>query len=205
MGENPLLPTLSINQTPVSWEECVSYSLQLKEISGALSWALADHWNRVSQKFSPKSMAIFANSIGENKSTVTNYIFLSKAFPPEKRIPAVSFTNHYILSHVDEYNAKEDKFEGEERFKWLEKAADNEWSTRDLISKIHEEKTKSDLGTDILPCTKCGQGPEVGEVKQYVFFAPGVRKEATRTELHVSCFDDVVGFAKAARNVVALN
>lgn len=202
MGETPdiLLPIHAPINSPVTWEECVSYSIQLKEISGALSWALADHWKRVSEKFSPKSMSQFASSIGENKSTVTNYIFLAKAFPQDKRIPIVSFTNHYILAHVDKYDPKTDKFEGEERFKWLERAADNSWSTRDLISKVHEEKTKEELGTDVLPCTRCGQGPQIGEVKQYVFFAPGVRKEASRTELHEECFKEVVEFSKQAAN-----
>ena len=75
------------------------------------------------------------------RSTISNYTRASLAFPVEKRNHALSFSAHFQASYADSFDDKTQEFKTEERFRWLDKAADENLSTRQIQKQIQEEKT----------------------------------------------------------------
>lgn len=123
-----------------TWEDHVSFYLQLEEGSSAFAWLKADTLAHLLTKFGDSSIEKFANEINQKRSTVVNYLRTAKAFSSEQRIPSVSFSAHFQSSFADSYDTTKGEFVSNNRFKWIEKAADEGLSTRRLAEGIKVEK-----------------------------------------------------------------
>lgn len=151
-----------------SWEDWVNYYIQLGEASNSFSWYKADLLFNLFQKYGEGSLDKFAGDVGESKSTVVNYVRTARAFPPEKRIPSLSFSHHFQASFADSYNEKEKDFEGDNRFELIEKAADNQMSTRALQDEVKDSK-KDDYKEEK---TCIFTGVKSDKVQKYIFYSP---------------------------------
>lgn len=123
-----------------TYEDFLAFYLSLEEASGALSWVKADLFVKFAEKHGYDSVEALSKDIKQPKSTITNYIRTGKAFPIEKRIPTLSFSHHFQSSFIDSFNGEE--FSSEERFKLVERAADENLSTRqiaEIVKGIREE------------------------------------------------------------------
>jgi hypothetical protein len=132
----------------------------------------------------------FADQIRLPRTSIDNYIRVARAFPIEKRIPNLSFTHHYLASFADSYSEKQNKFLTNTRFKWVEKAADNSLSTRQLLAQINEYKDKRTLKPGVAECRFCMK--PTGTTMEYIFYSPGSRTPAEKMKLHRNCYPDVI-------------
>lgn len=177
-----------------TWEEWITYYLQLSEASNAFSWHKADFLSQLYDKFGGESLEKFAADVGEPRSTVVNYVRVSRAFPPDKRVPHLSFTHHYQASFADSYDEAKKEFVTDSRFQIIEGAADRNISTRELKEEIKEAKEENTAGA-ILPICEYCKKDTLGAIK-YVLFAPNTGKESVRFMLHPECVEEIVKFIK---------
>lgn len=137
---NPLALDASVLDNLESYDDFLSYYIQLDQTSSAFSWLKADLLLRMTQKLGDNSVRKLAEDIKQPASTIVNYTRTALAFPPEKREEGASFSIHFQASFADSLDDKTREFGGEKRFDWLEKAVDNNMSTRRLAEEIQMEK-----------------------------------------------------------------
>lgn len=177
----------------VNWEDFVSYYLQLSEAANSFSWIKADVLLALAEKFGDQSLEKISSDIGEPASTVVGYVRVARAFPADKRDPMVTFSHHYQASFADSYNEKGGDFSGEERFKWIEKVAETNMSTRSLREEISEAKEEKQLGHPIEDlCALCHKNGV--DVEKYVFFKPGTGKPGDKFKFHALCYMKIIKF-----------
>lgn len=175
-----------------SYEEYLSFYLQLDEASSAFSWFKADLLNQMHQKLGEGSIEQLSKDVKQPRSTVINYVRVAKAFPKETREPAASFSIHIKASFVDSFNTEKQEFETNDRFDWVKRALDENFSTRGLEEAIKREKQRLLLAVDKMPCTFCKLSD--GEINPYVMYSPNGHEEANRFELHKDCLNRVLNF-----------
>ena len=163
-------------KTLKTWEECVSLYLQLNESANNVSWLKADLLAHVTNLYGAKSMSAIANDIGEPPSTVASYARVSKAFLPEQRNPLVSFSHHHQASFSDSLNERTGTFDTNNRHKWIERAVEDNLSTRRLRAQIKEKREIAFAGTTGKKDSLTGEITP-GVVK-WVFFPVGTQGNA---------------------------
>lgn len=123
-----------------TYDDFVGFYIQLEQVSSGFSWMKADLLVEMDKKLGDSSLRELGKSLRQPYSTTTNYIRAARAFPPEKRDVGASFSLHFQASFADSYDEKSKSFKTDERFKWLEEAIDNNYSTRQLAEMIQEKK-----------------------------------------------------------------
>lgn len=123
-----------------TYDEFLQFNLQLNEATAQFSWLKADTLLRMSEKLGDTALAKIASDLREKKSTVINYVRTAKAYPIEKREPMVSFSAHYHASFADSLNDRTNTFDGEKRFEWIKRAAEEGLSVREITHGIQKEK-----------------------------------------------------------------
>lgn len=192
-NEVPIALDIETKKKLVNYEDFVGYYLQLTEAANSFSWIKADVLLALSEKYGDQSLEKVSVDIGEPRSTVVNYVRTSKAFPPEKREPSVSFSHHFQASFADSYDEKKGEFNNTERFEWIEKAVEKNLSTRDIRDAIQEEKEKKSLGTGIPDkCNLCKKSD--GHIEKYVFFVPNSSRAGDKFKFHQNCYFKLVKF-----------
>lgn len=137
---DPLALDSSVLDNLESYDDFLSYYIQLDQTSSAFSWLKADLLLRMTQKLGENSVRKLAEDIKQPPSTIVNYTRTALAFPPDKREEGASFSVHFQASFADSLDEKTREFGGEKRFDWLEKAVDENMSTRRLAEEIQMEK-----------------------------------------------------------------
>lgn len=196
IGSNPLALDPVIKQNLVSWEDHIAYFLSLEEMSSRFSWAKADVLASLIEKFGEKSLKALSEEVRIPYTTVTSYTRLSQGFPPETRIPTLSFTGHIQASKADSYNAATKTFDGEKRFEWAERAANEQMSVSQLSMRMQEEEVRLGLPISAVPCCKCGT---MGNLSEYVIYSHGNKNKNILLDIHESCMQNVLTYAQQAR------
>ena len=124
-----------------SYDDFLSYYIQIDQTSSAFSWLKADLLFKMTQKLGDNSVRKLAEDIKQPVSTIVNYTRTAMAFPPEKREEGASFSIHFQASFADSLDEKSREFDGGKRFEWLEKAVDGNMSTRKLAEEIQLQKS----------------------------------------------------------------
>ena len=180
MGIDPaILPKLT------SYEDFSSYYIQLSQLGDSVSWVKADLMLEMQKKLGANSLVKLSQELHQPASTISTYIRAAKAFPIDKRNSTQSFSMHLLASYADSYDDTKKVFWGEERFHWLEKAADNNWPTRKLQAEIQDKKPQKHKQT-IKPCVKCGVSEK--KTKNYILYAPGVMMRSKKFAMDEECF-----------------
>jgi hypothetical protein len=173
-----------------TYEDYLSFYIQLDQASTAFAWTKADLLFQMVQKLGEPSVEQLARDVKHPRSTVVNYVRVARAFPIEKRDPAASFSLHFRASFADAYDDKTHTFTGEKRFKWLDKALDEGMSTRVLSDAIKRDKKKTELNVNNLPCSRCNKADE--GVKPYIMYSPGSHLQGESFDLHDNCYNRVI-------------
>jgi hypothetical protein len=191
MEETALVPIApQIPETITTWSDYVAYYNELENLNVNLSWHKADLLLSLAEKFGDKSLEEFSYQIKEPRSTVVSYVRVARAFPPEKREGVVPFSVHLACSFVDSYDEKTKSFNGENRYQWLEKAIDENLSTRKINYEIQEEKLKKQVGVYRIMCDFCQkQNPPV---RDYKFHALYSGQKPDTFKLHDDCYQTII-------------
>ena len=147
--ENSLTPqtlglSTSVLQKLENYDDFVNFYVQIDQAVNGFSWMKADTLYEMDRRLGDSSLKAMSKELGENYSTLVSYIRVARAFPSEVRDQGASFSLHFQASFADKYDKGSKEFDGIERFEWLEKALDNNMSTRTLQQEIQatkEEKT----------------------------------------------------------------
>lgn len=174
-------------------EDCKSFLTQIKSVGQSISWLEADTYLWILDHFGDTTVNEIAVSFGVPNKTIYNYIRTSRAFPAPKRLSGASFSHHLEAAFEDKYNENTGEFEGDKRFGWVEKAQDENYSTKRLREEMRQEKEKEEKGVEILPCDKCGGSD--GEIHRCVLYVFGKRNEPHRWNLHTDCLAGLIAFA----------
>ena len=140
---NPIGLDSTILSKLETYEDYLSYYQQIDEAAGAFTWLKADTLAQMAKTMGDKSLEQLGKDIREKKSTVSNYVRTARAFPMDKREPAVSFSTHFQASFADSFNDKQGEFQGEKRFEWIKKAAEQNLSSNQVYRGIQEAKVKA--------------------------------------------------------------
>jgi len=148
MNDSPLLPyntdALALDPKILenfqTYDDYLGYYIELDQASSTFSWLKADLLNDMVHKLGENSVAKLAGDIRQPASTIGNYARVAKAFPREKRDVGASFSLHFQASFADSLDEQTKEFDGEKRFEWLNKAIDDNLSTRKLAEQIQNEK-----------------------------------------------------------------
>jgi hypothetical protein len=121
------------------WEDFISLWMVSKDFDIRNQWYKGDIAQRLAVVHGESSLTKFAADVHEERVTVEGYRRIARAFPKETRIYNLSWTHYFIASFTDSFKKGAGVFEGNERFKWIEKANDEGWST----TRMKEEIKKS--------------------------------------------------------------
>jgi len=127
-----IIPNDRVETQLRSWEELISYGLELREKKDNIQWELGDIALQVGTVYGEDRLGEFAGQIGINKNTLRRYRVVSKAFPKENRLPFLSFTHHMLMAGH------------EDRMFWLQRASDNSWSCEKLDIEMKKSKQQID-------------------------------------------------------------
>jgi len=136
----PQTPTNSILSKISTYEDYLSAYIQIDQANSSASWFKADLLLQMVKKLGENAVKKLAEDVKQPTSTIINYTRVALAFPPDKRDEGASFSLHFQASFADSLDEKDHNFDGEKRFKWLDKAIDENMSTRKLAEKIQTEK-----------------------------------------------------------------
>lgn len=129
------------------WEDFVSLWMISKEIDVRNQWYKGDIADRVAVVHGESSLNKFAIDIGEPTRTIEHYRRVSRAFRGTDRNFNLSWTHYLIASFADSFKKGANKFDGNERLKWAERANDGGWSTTRLTAEIKKSGFINDQGT----------------------------------------------------------
>lgn len=138
------------------WEDLVGLWQIASEVDRYSQWYKGDIAARIGVKFGEDSLGQFAQEVGENRSTLDNYRRVARAFPPSKRRYNVPFSTFLAASYADSFNKKDQAFESDKRFDWIEKAEEKQWSFQRLryeigaTQKLEMGSTQFDLCVDYM-------------------------------------------------------
>jgi len=122
------------------WEDFVNLWFISKEVDQQNQWFKGDIGNKVAIIHGEGSLKRFSKEVEESRPTVENYRRVSRAFPESKRNWKLSWTHYFIASYTDSFKRGANKFDADERYKWIEKAHDNNWTTTRLKEEIKKKK-----------------------------------------------------------------
>jgi hypothetical protein len=150
-----MIPEEPITLNPIdleratTWEEFISLWMISKDIDMRNQWFKGDIANRVAVAHGESSLSKFAQDVQEKRVTIESYRRVARAFPRETRGYNLSWTHYFIASFTDSFKKGEGKFETENRFKWVEKACDESWSTARMTEEIRKVNALADSKDDI--------------------------------------------------------
>ena len=128
-----------------TYEDYLSFYIQLEETHKTFAWLKADTLLHMTIKLGQDSPTQLAKDLKLPPSTATNYIRVARAFPPDTREELTTFSGHLEASFADSYDDKTGTFEGNKRFEWIKKAAEENMPTRLLKREISESKEENSL------------------------------------------------------------
>lgn len=122
------------------WEEFVSFWLRSREVENCIRFMRGDLVNRLVAKYGEGSVARFAKDVSEKEQTLIAYRRVARAFPSSKRNLNLTWTHYLIASQTDSWDKGTSEFKTNNRFKWLDRANDENLSTFKLVKEIKESK-----------------------------------------------------------------
>lgn len=173
-------------QTPQDYEQAFQ---QVTEQKNQMIWWEADLILSYYKKYL-KPLDVYRAGQLMNDSTVKYYLRTAAGFPPESRIPNISFNHHYQATMADEFDSKSLQFKGERRYEYAGRSADEELSTRKLKEIIHDDEVGRPKKVEDLPCHWCHNNEGIAtSVLLYTIYRSGQKSTPTKLDLHEECFD----------------
>lgn len=139
------------NMITWEWEQFTSMGMQCRAVKDISQWALGRLALGVETKFGESSLKEYAKEIGVNHNSLNTYRWVAKKYP--SWAPEQNHLPHYC------YQIAAGTDEPEE---WINKAADNDWTSTQLQIEIKKAKDPSfELSKPSRPkkgveCPSCG-------------------------------------------------
>lgn len=117
------------DQKKVDWEILVTAGMQARELKDGIQWYLGELGMKAVKDYGTDALGKFANEIGVEKSTLSRYRDVAKAFPREirEKYKALSWTHFRTIA------ARENRDE------LLERAHDDNMSVEQLVRVVAQE------------------------------------------------------------------
>jgi len=134
-------PPAIVQEKEISWEECVSLGMELREKKDNSQWALGDLALTVQKQYGMDSLGKFAVEIGIKKSTLADYRTCSAFYPSEIRERYRDLSHSFFLVAMRNNDL-------ETAIAWLNRASDEGWSVemlRKMIKGGKEEKSVEEV------------------------------------------------------------
>ena len=129
-------------QEATSWEDLISAWIACHETEAQINWFRADIANKVETGYGSNGLQKFAQEVGASYYTLASYRRVARAFPDSERNNRVSFSHYLVSSMVDKFNQTAQDFDSKERYDWIVKAEDNNWSVNRLRNEITNYRKK---------------------------------------------------------------
>lgn len=180
-------PTSSLLSRLQDYSDFLNAFIQADEISTSVAWLKADILLKMYDYLGGPSIKELSKDVNVPVGTINNYIRVALAFPKDQRDQRASFSLCFQASLADEFDLETKTFTTQERYVWLEKALDNDYSARQLSNEIYNHKQIGLLsGAHCVYCNK------TGVVEQYIFHLPRNRDRVQKLELHEDCYWEIV-------------
>lgn len=115
----------------ITYEEDLAVLINLMEHEHDALWLQSEHAVRMVERYGRKTASMIATDVGRTASYIRQMIATAKAFPkPEDRADDLSFSHHRIAAMTENPAA------------WIDKAAQNSWSQRELKQAIKDTKDR---------------------------------------------------------------
>lgn len=118
------------------WEQI---GVALQQIDIAIQFAIGD-WIAYGEHQYGEMYAQATHETGKNNGTLRNYVSVAKRVPLSRRNDNLSFSHHVIVAPLP----------GGEQTRYLNEAATNDWSTRQLQQYVRNGRTTTHT------CPNCG-------------------------------------------------
>lgn len=125
-----------------SWEDLISAWISCQETEAQINWFRADIANKVETSYGSNGLQKFAQEVSASYYTLASYRRVARAFPESERNYRLSFSHYLVASMVDRFNQTAQDFNTKERYDWLVKSEDNNWSVNRLRNEIINYKKK---------------------------------------------------------------
>ena len=122
------------------WEDFVGLWMTSREVDIRNQWFKGDIVSKISAVYGETGLRKFAQEVHESLSMINHYRRVSKAFPKHYRELNLTWNHFLVASFTDSFKKKENDFESSMRFKWIEKAHDEGWSSVRLAEEIKKVK-----------------------------------------------------------------
>ena len=146
--ETMSLGTHTVNKAK-EWEDFIGLWMMSRDVDSKNQWFKGDIVNRLATIYGENSIGKFAQEVQESLRSIYQYRRAARAFDEEHRNMNISFTHYLLASYTDEYNKGNGEFTSDERFKWIEKANDNSWSTGKMAQEIKKKNALVKENKDI--------------------------------------------------------
>jgi len=122
------------------WEDFVGLWMTSKEVDIRNQWFKGDIVNKINSVYGEKGLEKFAQDVHESLTTMNHYRRVSRAYPRHYREMNLTWSHFLVASFTDSYSKTKNNFDGNSRFKWIEKAHDEGWSSTRLAQEIKKIK-----------------------------------------------------------------
>lgn len=121
------------------WKYLVDEGVKASDAKDNAQWLLGELALTIAKEYGKSKLSKYAKEIGVDYTTLTRYRQTARAFEKLQRCNFLSWMHHYVASKTDA------------RFEWLQKARENNWSTRELIAAIILEhaRRKKEFGWEL--------------------------------------------------------
>jgi len=141
--DKPIIEQVEQVRQQLSWEECISIGLELREGKDQVQWRLGDLALQVEKIYGSDSLGKFATAININKNSLSQYRRVSNAFPESTRSKVLSHRHHLILAGQVK------------RFELLKECEDNGTTTSQLEMRYSRNPQTTMEKKEVLVCQKC--------------------------------------------------
>lgn len=183
---------LSSLETRQDYEAAFSTVSQSKN---QMIWWEADLILAYYKKFLGQHLDVYRAGQLMNNTTIKYYLRTASGFPAEFRLPSISFNHHYQATFADEWDSKTLKFQGDKRFTYVEKAADESMSTRKLKETIDIENEAKPKREELV-CDWCKnkEGLTAPVISYVVYKKDGKKNSPLDLPFHEFCFDKLLDY-----------
>ena len=117
-----------------TFEEWSSVGQTLQQLEKVMPWALGD-WLMYGERRYGDTYTQAVEETGLSHGHLRNLMWVARKFPKDRRRPQLTHYHHYVCAALSE--AEQDM--------WLDEAVENQWSSKELRTRIRVER----LGEDI--------------------------------------------------------
>ena len=112
------------------YQDLVAEGRRIRSSQDSTNWGLGDLSLKVETKYGERTTEKYANDVGVEVATLRNYKLVSNSYQFSWRRENLSWWHHSVVAARDD------------RLEWLQKASENKWSSRQMLTAIKDSQRK---------------------------------------------------------------